>query len=193
MQISARVLRRILEGLLLFPRRSRVATRARERRGRRGAAHSRRISIRLESNEVPPMSPSLVKWIPRSIAFSFQDWFMPERDLQPGSIAVRRAVSRLVWVFYADIIDSVSLFVAPLRADAARRNAPRMESDLFDGAFYRVPRGADEIHHRLSRARKTNASFIEHPLWLHASSTVPAIRSITKILDANEGRTRNES
>lgn len=39
------------------------------------------------------MSPSLVKWIPHSIAFSFQDWFMPERDLRSGraSIAARGA------------------------------------------------------------------------------------------------------
>jgi len=71
------------------------------------------------------MSPSLVKWIPHSIAFSFQDWFMPERDLRPGraSIAalgepasqlVRAASPRLVWVFYVDIIDFVLLFVASL-------------------------------------------------------------------------------
>lgn len=88
------------------------------------------------------MSPSLVKWIPHSIAFSFQDWFMPEQDLRPGRASIAAlgeraragpshlASSHLVWVFCVDIIDSVLLFVVlPLgsaigkRPDAARRNA----------------------------------------------------------------------
>lgn len=128
-------------------------TTPREQSGRRGAAHSRRISIRLESNEVPPMSPSLVKWIPRSIAFSFQDWFMPERDLRPGctSIAARRAIQpasqpvragRLAlcgcftWIL---LTPSCSLLLPSIpRAENVRmprdvtRRTPRMESDLFD-------------------------------------------------------------
>lgn len=63
----------------------------------------KRISIWLESNVVPPMSPSLVKWISHCIAFCFQDWFMLVQDIQPGrgSIAVKRNPYGLprVWVF----------------------------------------------------------------------------------------------
>ncbi|KAK1121064.1 hypothetical protein K0M31_010845 [Melipona bicolor] len=76
------------------------------------------ISIWLESNVVPPMSPSLVKWILRCIAFSFQDWFIPVQDLQPGrgSIAVEKSPYGLLAArvgVYADVIDSVLRFVVP--------------------------------------------------------------------------------
>lgn len=77
----------VLESLLLFPLGSpRIQDAA-------NAPVQKGISIRLESNVVPPMSPSLVKWIPPlETAFSFQDWFIPVQELRAGrgSIAAER-------------------------------------------------------------------------------------------------------
>lgn len=103
----------VLESLLLFPLGSpRIQDAA-------NAPVQKGISIRLESNLVPPMSPSLVKWIPPlETAFSFQDWFIPVQELRAGrgSIAAERNTgcrAGCVGV-YADVIDHVStLSVVP--------------------------------------------------------------------------------
>lgn len=84
------------------------------------------------------MSPLLVKWIPHSIAFSFQDWFMPEQDLRPGraSIAARGASKpgqpartaslHLVWVFYVILLTpSFALCCAPRSFDEQNVRMPR--------------------------------------------------------------------
>lgn len=96
---------------------------------------------------------------------------MPVRDLRPGraSIAARGASQRASQPARADrltsprvgvlrdIIDSVfcSLLLphdSPTSENVrmprdVTRHTPRMESDLFDAGFYRVPRRADEIHY----------------------------------------------
>lgn len=71
------------------------------------------------------MSPSFVKWILRCIAFSFQDWFIPVQDLQPGrgSIAVEKSPYGLLAArvgVYADVIDSVLRFVVPFHETSAK-------------------------------------------------------------------------
>lgn len=109
------------------------------------------------------MSPSLVKWIPHSIAFSFQDWFMPERDLRPGRASIaargasqpeRTASPHFVWVFYVILLTpSFALCCSPRFSDERNVRMPRdvtrrtlrIISDLFDTGFYRVPRHVDEI------------------------------------------------
>lgn len=108
------------------------------------------------------MSPSLVKWIPHSIAFSFQDWFMPARDLRPGraSIAARGASPSasphltFVWVFYVILLTpSFALCCSPRSSDERNVRMPhdvtrrtlQMLSDIFDAGFYRVRRHVNEI------------------------------------------------
>lgn len=76
---------------------------------------------------------------------------------QPASQPVRTASPHLVWVFYVILLTpSFALCCSPrssdernvrMPRDVTRARVPRMESDLFDAGFYRVPRRADEIHY----------------------------------------------
>lgn len=112
-----------------------------------------RISIRLKSNEVPSMSPSLVKWIPLFHRVLLSGLVYACARLTTGPYFNRRsgrpvrAVSPRVGVLRGYYWLRLALCCAPLIFWAKRRMScdvtrrmPWTESDLFDVEFYRVPR-----------------------------------------------------